>query len=78
MKGHINHTCLRYEIIIPFLRVFHNTIDSYEDNRNKKMERRRLPLKMGTGFESFPSVSKQHRLDLRQLSFIPKRQGLAS
>ena len=30
--GHLNHVAIAYEIIIPFIRGFHNKIDIWRDN----------------------------------------------
>ena len=33
VRGYLNHIALTYEIVTPFLRSFHNTIDSWRENR---------------------------------------------
>ena len=36
IRGFLNHIALTYEIVVPFLRGFHNTIDSWRDNRDEE------------------------------------------
>ena len=36
VRGFLNHISLTYEIVVPFLRGFHNSIDSWRDNRDEE------------------------------------------